>query len=64
MYMWLLSGVVNMWSVAFPTVYFLNTFQPHAADVKGFLWTFVKDQITEGNTETTTQKEKIWGPSQ
>ena len=32
--MWLLVGVVNMWSVPLPTVYFLNTFQPQAANVK------------------------------
>ena len=38
-YMWLLSGVVNMKSVALPTVYFLNTFQPQYADVKAqTLW--------------------------
>ena len=32
----MLAWVVNMWNVPLPTVYFLNTFEPQAADVKAY----------------------------
>ena len=49
--MCLLAGVVNMWRVPVFTVYFLNTLQAQAADVKAYRhswksrWTLSNDQL-------------------